>query len=123
MGTATAPTGWIWSHATVEFTFFCDGVYHARCLVADGVEVAAESCGALYYDTDEDNPQKTYEIYDVRSDGKATADIVVYFGLSNTTTRDKLEAIDLAPAGDRLAFDFMHLGQYGPIHYDLRRAP
>jgi hypothetical protein len=122
VGTATTPTGWTWARATVEFTFFCDGHYHARCLVAEG-GLDPTYCVALYNGTDDDNPQKTYEIYDVRSDGKATAHIVVYFDISNTTTRDELEAIDLAAAGDRLAFDLIHLDQYGPLHYDLQRVP
>ena len=122
LGTATTPTGWSWARATVEFTFFCDGHYHARCLASEG-GFDPEYCVALYSGTDDDNPQKTYEIYDVRSDGKATGYIVVYFDLTNTTTRDDLEALDLAAAGDRLAFDLIHLSQYGPIQYELQRAP
>jgi hypothetical protein len=59
----------------------------------------------------------------VRADGKATARLVVFFDISNTTTDDVLEAIELSTAGDRLAFDLIHLGQYGPVHYELQRAP
>jgi hypothetical protein len=121
LGTATTPTGWTWSTATVEFTFFCDGHYHARCRAAEGLD--PDSCVALYYGTDDDDDQKTYDIFDVRSDGRATADIVVVFDISNTTTFDRLDAIDLSVPGDRLTFDLIHLAQYGPVHYELQRMP
>jgi hypothetical protein len=121
LGTATTPAGWTWSTATVEFTFFCDGHYHARCLAAEGL--APDSCVALYYGTDDDDEQKTYDLDDVGSDGRATADIVVVFETGNTTTRDRLDAIDLSLPADQLAFDLIHLGQYGPVHYELQRVP
>ena len=121
MGTAMTPLGWTWSRATVEFTFFCDGHYHGRCLAAEGSDSA--SCVALYYGTDDDDPHKTYEINDVRADGKATGEIVIYFDISFTTTDDRLDAIELGTDATTLSFDLIHLGQYGPVHYDLRRAP
>ena len=125
MGTGTAPTGWLWSKATVAFTFYCDGHYDSRCLAAtEGLDPDSASCIALYYGSDGVSAEKTYEIYDVRSDGKATGNISVFFGnTGGGTTLDRLDAIDLSAAGDRLSFDFVHLGQYGPLHYDLQRAP
>jgi hypothetical protein len=122
LGTATTPSGWTWSTATVEFTFFCDGHYHARCLSAEGL--SPDSCVALYYGTDADSAEKTYDIYDVGvAAGTATANIDVVFDTSNSVTHDKLNAIALDDAADRLAFDLIHLNQYGPVHYDLQRAP
>jgi len=120
-GTAITPDGWTWSRATVEFTFFCDGHYHDRCLAAEGID--PEGCVALYYGSDDDDPHKTYEINDVRADGKAKGNVVVWFGAeTGSTVDDQLDAIDLAADGSTLAFDFFHFGQYGPVHYDLARA-
>jgi hypothetical protein len=119
-GTATTPDGWAWSWATVEFTFFCDGHYQGRCLAAEGVDPA--SCVALYNGTDDDDPHKTYAIDDVRADGTAIGDIVVYFPTA-TTTHDILDAIDLGLDGNTLSFDLIHLEEYGPVHYELVRAP
>src|SRR5262245_35106533 len=66
MGTVTPPAGWDWSDGTVEFVFHCDGHYQSRCDAAGGR--APESCVALYYGSDGDDPSKTYEINDVRAD-------------------------------------------------------
>jgi len=120
MGTATTPVGWDWSDGTVEFAFYCDGHYQSRCAAAGGR--APESCVALYYGTDADDPLKTYEINDVRADGKAMGDIVIFFGMTDVTN-DHLEAIALDAGASTLAFDLIHLRQYGPVHYQLDRQP
>ena len=116
-GTATAPSTWNWTKATVEFAFDGDGHYHARCIAHDGTD---PECVALYYGTDDDSPEKTYAVSAVRPDGKATGDIRVYF-FPGDTTDDALNAIDLDPTGQTLSFDLMHLRDYGPIHYALVR--
>ena len=110
-----------WPRATVEFTFFCDGVTITRA--ASPPKAPIPSLRRALLGTDADHPQKTYEIFDVRSDGKATGTSSCTSELSNTTTHDELEAIDLAAAGDRLVFDFISTSTVGPIHYDLQREP
>jgi hypothetical protein len=114
-GTATTPAGWTWSQATVEFTFFCDGHYQGRCLAADA------ECVALYYGTDADAPQKTYELDDLHLDGSASGNIVVYFP-EGTTTDDQLLDVALDATAGNLSFDLWHLFEYGPVHYQLQRT-
>ena len=112
-GDATTPAGWTWSKANVEFRFFCDGHYQDRCLAAEGL--APDSCVALYYGTDADNPAKTYQVQDA-----STALIVIYFPVT-TTTDDQLANINLSADGSALSYDLYHEDQYGPVHYQLIR--
>jgi len=106
--TPWVPTYWI----TMEFRG--DGTYSATAVeVVDGF-----SGPALYYGTDDDDPAKRWRIDDLQASqlGIGIIDIVFDAGSVN---RDPISAIRLM--GDRLEFEMMHHGQYGPLVFQLVR--
>jgi hypothetical protein len=110
-GTATTP---FWSPYHVTFTFDSYSHYSSRALDGNGVP-------ALYYGTDDDSPQKQYDITDIQANGDATGTIDICFDVSGCN-RNKLQAIQLSADLSRLKFYIMYLEQYGPLQYDLQRT-
>jgi len=118
VGNVTTP--WV-EPQNVVFQFETDGAYSGRALTATNSAVPYEFWGpALYYGTDADHASKVYNIYDIQADGKATADITIYFHVG-TTNVDRLRHISFSPDGNYLEFELWHHMTYGPVRYRLTR--
>ena len=118
IGNVTTP--WV-APQNVVFMFNSDGTYSGKALTATNFAYPTEFWGsALYYGSDIDHESKTYNIYDVQADGKATADITIYFH-ENSTNVDRLRHISFSPDGNYLEFELWHHMTYGPIKYKLTR--
>jgi hypothetical protein len=99
----------------VSVTLREDGTYTAESdEVLDGSKMIA-----MYYGMDEDSPLKTYAITDFQASGLGIGQIDVVFDVGSVT-RDELRNVRLM--GDKLEFEVFHLGQYGPIMFELNRV-
>jgi hypothetical protein len=113
--TGTVTTPWVSPYAV---TFAFDSYSHYSAKSVDGLYPA------LYYGTDDDSPDKRYDISDIEDNGDASGfiDLVWSAGGGGDATREMLSGIQLSADGSKLTFWFMHMGSYGPIKYDLRRS-
>lgn len=111
IGTATTP--WVAPYG-VTFTFDSYTHYSAHSLEGGNP--------ALYYGTDEDSPEKKYDITDIQDNGDGVGIIDVVFGPGNFT-RQVLSGIALSADGNTLTFWYLEGGTHGPLQYDLQRAP
>jgi hypothetical protein len=116
-GIVGAWEGCVWTPWTLTYwvtlTFRADGTYSANSPEAlDGVEETA-----MYYGVDDDSPLKRYALNDFQDNLQAIGDIDIYFGQG--TVRDELRHVTLM--GDQLSFELFHMGQYGPITFQLQR--
>lgn len=99
----------------VSLEFRADGTYSAMTSeVLDDVRMIA-----LYWGMDADSPLKTYAINDFQGSKLGVGQIDLVFGVGSTT-RDQLTNVRLM--GDKLEFELFHLGQYGPLTFQLDRA-
>jgi hypothetical protein len=110
-GTITTP--WTGSYQ-VEITFRADGTYSARSLDPNNT--------AFYYGSDDDDPNKRYDVFDVWANGHGRGWIDLTFGPSSFV-RDELDMIRLSASQNLLRFDVWHVanGRYGPIEAQLNR--
>lgn len=113
-GTVTTP--WIPAYE-VEMEFRGDGTYSARVVA----QPEGSTTSALYYGTDAESPLKTWLLDDVKANGDAVGEIQVYF--DPTTTVDELRHLRLGEGGGTLSFEIWHFAIYGPVRFDLVRAP
>jgi hypothetical protein len=99
----------------VSVTLREDGTYSAKSdEVLDGNRMIA-----MYYGMDEKSPLKTYAITDLQASRLGIGQIDVVFDVGSVT-RDELRNVRLM--GDKLEFEVFHLGQYGPITFQLNRV-
>jgi hypothetical protein len=99
----------------VSVTLREDGTYSAKSdEVLDGTKMIA-----MYYGMDEDSSLKTYSITDFQASGLGIGQIDLVFDVGSVT-RDELRNVRLM--GDKLEFEMFHLGQYGPLTFQLNRA-
>jgi len=110
--TGTVSTPWKPPYP-VTMTFFVNGTYSARCTQPD--------CVAMYYGTDDDSPEKRYDIQDLRSDDKGRGEVVFYFGPGNTNGGE-LRGMEVSGDGNALSFEAWK-GTSGPLKFSLRRSP
>lgn len=114
-GTMTSP--WV-PPFDVRFTFRADGTYSAAAL--------SSNQPALYYGTDDDNPNKRYLLNNVFTNGDGVGWIDVCFTATGTcnSTRGELSAVRVCSNGGRLDFDVFAVwnGRRGPLTYRLVRA-
>lgn len=104
-----------WTPAyNVEVTFYENGKYSARSLMP-------AISKAFYYGSDEDSDSKTYEIYDVYSNGKAKARIICYFWPGNTNT-SSLDFIKFSNNFKNLSFEYWHRDEHGPVKFTLTKV-
>lgn len=108
-GCVTTP--WV-SPYWVTITFRADGTY-------SGVALAGSDQPAFYYGTDDDSPEKGYELNDLQDDGEGIGHIDIVFWALNTNRGDLR---DIRLMDDQLQFEFFHRGQYGPLTYQLYRT-
>jgi hypothetical protein len=109
-GCVTTP----WVHPYwVAITLRGDGTYTSHALELNGLP-------AMYYGTDEDLPEKRYELNDLQDSLKGVGQIDIVFNAGNTNRGD-LRNVKLM--GDQLEFEFFHRGDYGPLTYRLYRIP
>jgi hypothetical protein len=111
--TGTATTPWL-SPYHVTFTFDSYNHYSSKALDGGGTP-------ALYYGTDNDSPNKRYDITDIQANGDATGTIDICFDVGGCN-RNKLQAIQLSADLSRLKFYITYQDQYGPLEYDLTRT-
>jgi len=104
--TPWVPPYWVW------ITFGEDGSYSAR----SQSNQSADWQPAFYYGSDEDSPEKRYELNDFQDSQKGVGQIDIWFNPGNTN-RGELRNITLM--GDQLEFEFFHQGSYGPLTYRL----
>jgi hypothetical protein len=97
---------WVW------ITLGEDGSYSAR----SQTNQAGPAQPAFYYGSDEDSPEKRYELNDFQDSLKGVGQIDIWFNKGNTN-RGELRNIKLM--GDQLEFEFFHRGEYGPLTYRL----
>jgi hypothetical protein len=106
--TPWVPTYW------VDLAFRADGTYSSVASeVLDGSKQPA-----MYYGTDADDPDKVWRIDDLQDSGLGVGIIDIVFG-GDSENRDEISAIRLM--GDRLEFEMMHRGAYGPLVFQLVR--
>jgi hypothetical protein len=98
----------------VTITFREDGTYGGTAQ-----EGSPDGNPAFYYGSDDDSPEKRYEINDLQDDLEGIGQIEIWFWEGNTNRGD-LRNIRLM--GDRLEFEFFHRGVYGPLTYRLSRV-
>lgn len=111
-GKATPPSNWTEPY-TVSIDFKADGTYSAKNTSS------SPKATAFYYGTDEDSDLKVFDIYNLYSTGKATANITIVFR-QGTTNIGKLNFITMSEDYNQLSFEFWK-GSYGPIKYTLTR--
>jgi hypothetical protein len=78
---------------------------------------------AFYYGTDEDSVLKTYEIYDLYSNGKALGRIKIGWNNGGDvlgTTQGALKFIAFQSLNN-MTFEFWHFDRYGPVKFILTR--
>lgn len=129
VGTWIGQVETLWSYPyNVEITFYDTGNYSARSISQSynyyGMynEYTEWWGSALYYGTDDDNELKTYDIYDINGNGKAEADIVVWFGDgSGSTNYSKLKNITFYNNFKNMSFEYWHRNIYGPVTFTLTR--
>jgi hypothetical protein len=97
---------WVW------ITLRDDGTYGAR----SQTNQAGPPQPAFYYGSDEESPEKRYELNDFQDSLKGVGQIDIWFNKGNTN-RGELRNIKLM--GDQLEFEFFHRGEYGPLTYRL----
>ena len=106
-------TPWVAPYwVTIEFRE--DGTYSATA-----EDDAPDGLPAFYYGSDEDSPEKRYEINDLQDDLEGIGQIDIWFWEGNTNRGD-LRNIRLM--GNALEFEFFHRGDYGPLTYRLYRV-
>lgn len=97
----------------VTITFRADGTYTGVA------EETAEGYPAFYYGTDDDAPEKVYELNDLQDDLEGIGQIDIFFFVGSVN-RGELRNIRLT--GNELEFEFFHRGEYGPLLYQLYRV-
>jgi hypothetical protein len=95
----------------VTITFRDDGTYSSYAL-------SGSTEPALYYGTDEDSPEKVYDLNDLQDDLEGIGQIDIFFWAGNV---NRGELRNIALMGNQLEFEFFHRGQYGPLTYQLYR--
>jgi hypothetical protein len=118
IGTRTDP----WDPAAiVRVHFDASGTYTAHCVPATSSECA------FHYESDDDLPNKTYDVYDLHMDGTGIARLFVVFPNDpNNPGQGTMDSIVLDATGSALTFDFYPSwlnSKIGPIHFTLNRAP
>jgi hypothetical protein len=112
VGCATTP----WTPMyKVTFVLRQDGSYSAK----SGEGLDGQRMLALYYGTDKDSPLKRYYLTDLQASGLGLGEIDIYWD-SGSVVRDDLRNIRLM--GDKLEFELLHEGSYGPITFRLNRV-
>tara|TARA_R110002049_G_scaffold230798_1_gene402978 strand:+ start:86 stop:595 length:510 start_codon:yes stop_codon:yes gene_type:complete len=111
-GEAIPPSTWTEPY-TVSINFNADGTYSAKN------NTPKSGVSAFYYGTDDDSDLKVFDIYNLYSTGKATANITIAF-TQGTTNSGRLNFITMSEDYNQLTFEFWK-GNYGPIKYNLTR--
>lgn len=114
-------TPWVPPYA-VTMSFNADGHYGGKCVWSSN-----ECCEALYYGTDDDTPLKRYSLDSVTTTGEVNGRIDIIYGSPTVPYYESgyqgtLQNAQLDATGNRLRFDFIYGGEYGPLHYDLQRV-
>ena len=99
----------------VTITFNADGTYATSSTESlDGNQPVA-----LYYGSDGADPHKRFDITGFHAGHVGSGTIDIWFANSTTTNTDELTNIRLM--GNKLSFEFLHHGQYGPVQLQLLR--
>jgi len=98
----------------VTMVFKADGTYDSY----SNEKLDGQDMIGLYYGTDNNNPAKKYQLTGLSND-IGSGRLTIYFENSNTTVTNDLQNVKLM--GNKLSFSFNHLGQYGPLSFQLNR--
>jgi len=100
----------------VDLTFRSDGTYSAVSTeVLDEWEMIA-----MYYGTDRDKPNKRWALTDIDDSGSGVGRIEIAWDDHDHTNPDELRNVELM--GDQLRFELIHLGEYGPVTFEVHRT-
>ena len=93
------------------------GIYTSKCTDSRG------GCIGMYYGTDADFPNKTFGLEAVKANGAIDGVLAIAFSADQTSARrETIRELVFDEAGNGLRFD-VYNGDYGPIAFELRRAP
>jgi hypothetical protein len=108
-------TPWVPTYS-VELAFRPDGTYSSTGELLDFHLIPG-----MYYGTDNDDPGKRWRIDDVQASGLGAGFIDIAFGAAGggSVNHDPVSAVRLM--GDRLEFEMLHHGTYGPLVFQLVR--
>ena len=98
----------------VDITFNANGTYSA----VSGEKIDGTVMNAMYYGMEKDSMNKKYYLDGISGDKKGQGGIDIVFDVG-TVNHDELRNVQLM--GDKLSFEFMHRGQYGPLKFELYR--
>jgi hypothetical protein len=108
VGTQTNP----WQAAcSTTMTFDAGGHYTAHS--------TGEACIVFYYGTNDDSPEKIYDLNDIQADGKGSGSLAIYFRPGDTNL-GVLDHIVLSDDENQLSFECRKDG-YGPLVFSLTR--
>jgi hypothetical protein len=79
----------------------------------------ADTCVVFNYGTNDDSPEKTYQLTDVHATGEGWGEIQIYFSPGDTN-QGELRHVALSPDGNLLNFECWK-GEYGPLVFSLKR--
>jgi len=102
--------------ATVTITLDASGSYSAHCVGSD------PNCSVWHYGTDADLPNKTYQLFDLHTDGTGEAYIEIAFSATEVD-QGTLDNIAIDPNATMMNLDFYPTwsGRIGPVHLALVR--
>jgi len=100
----------------VDFTFRSDGTYSA----VSGEQLDGQVMNAMYWGTEADSQGKRWALNDIEDSGKGLGQIDIAWAEHSDTNRDELRNIELM--GDQLRFELIHMGEYGPVTFELHRT-
>ena len=115
-------TPWVMPY-TVEVTFYANGTYsshslHKTCWIGYSEYWFEEP--AFYYGTDNDSEYKQFEIYDIYANGKAIANLDIYYDIGSIC-RGSMDSITFYNNFKNVSFEFWHFDEYGPVKFILTR--
>jgi hypothetical protein len=109
VGTQTNP--WQAKSCPTTVTFDESGHYAAHS--------PDEACIVFYYGSNDDSPEKIYDLNDVQADGKGSGSLAVYFAPGDVSV-GVLHHVVLTDDQNQLSFDCTKDG-YGPLVFSLTR--
>lgn len=110
-GCVTQP--WVPTYEVV-IVFKADGTYDSYSTE----KLDSQDMIGLYYGTDSNSHEKKYQLTGF-GNGVGNGLLTIFFENSNTTVNNDLPNVKLM--GNKLSFSFRHLGQYGPLTFQLVR--
>ena len=74
----------------------------------------------FYNGINDDSPDKTYDLIDVKANGECWGELTIYFAPGDTNI-DEIRHLTMSDDQTHLSFDVFHQSIYGPITLTLTR--